>query len=178
MPVIYVPDDAAIECQLLQDIINLTMNTEVPADASLAAQLLKEIRDGLAYVPFKKTFSIAEIMEAGDFDVDECPELPEGQAWEVICASACVKDQTIGYDGEPTIGITAEGAPRYQFQDSIAGLLNQGGDNFEKMAPYDTDNGPQTNFIESGKLIINLSSPSTLGNGTLTVYGLARKITL
>lgn len=55
MPVIYVPDDAAIECQLLQDIINLTMNTEVPADASLAAQLLKEIRDNGSLTPVLPT---------------------------------------------------------------------------------------------------------------------------
>lgn len=178
MPYVYVPDDAPLECQLLQDIINLTMEAEVPADASLACQLLKEIRDGLAYTAFKIELTPAQIKAAGDFDIIECPELELTQAWEVVCASERVTEQTIAYDGVPTVSILSDGSPRQQFDDSLAQLLMQGSDNWEKMQPYDTVSGPQTNYVAGGKLVLRISDASTIGNGTLTVYGLARRITI
>jgi hypothetical protein len=177
MGVVFVPDDAAIECQLLQDIINLTMNTEVPADASLAAQLLKEIRDGLAYVPFKIELDSDQIKLGGDYQIEQCGELPEGKAWEVITACAKIFNNNIPFNGNAVVSILTQGIGKQQFHDN-GSILAANEPFFIKMSVINVLDGLGDNIKEESPLIVNIDNSSTVGNGNLIIYGLARKITI
>lgn len=179
MPFVFVPDDAALECQLLKDIINLTMDANVPPDASLAAQLLKEIRDGLAYVPFKIIATADQIKTGDDLPITQCPALPAGYAWEVISAVVKLDGSTIPFDGFPVIFIKTNGTSKGQFQDD-GGTLSSGNNCFTPLGKYTViTDGYFSVISESGALMLSFNNiSSTTGNGILTIYGLARKITL
>ena len=125
-------------------------------------------------VNFKKVLVAADIFNAGDFEIDECPAV-SGAHWEIITQSVKLVGATTPYDGSPVLSIGALSATRQQFSDSNE-VLSTGADIWSSLIPI---NALSSNsvinecFLSNKKLAVNISTASTSGDGTLTVYGTA-----
>jgi hypothetical protein len=124
-------------------------------------------------VKFKTVLTSANIIAGGNFDITELPAPGVGYAWEIISCSQKLTGQTVGYDGSPTVNVIANGGIRQQYNDDGA-ILSAGADTwtFLERSFY------SQNVYENTKMIVNITPLSTRGNGTLTIYGTARIITL
>jgi len=144
------------------------------------------------FYPLITTFKIvatsAQILAGVDLPIVQCPQPPAGYAWEVITASARLVGATTPYDGSPDINIKANGASRQQFYDGQA-VLAAGADTFLKLSDRSVVVAAATNDTiipwdgvpssDIGALLLSFAgTTSTAGDGTLTVYGTARLITL
>lgn len=127
-------------------------------------------------ISFKKTLSAANIITGGSYDISELPAPGVGYAWEILSCSGRVQGQTIAYDGSANVKIiNSTGGAKEQWVDGTGGNFTSLGNIFclflQQSSNYD-------NVYENDKMQINLDQPSTVGNGTITVYGTARLITL
>jgi hypothetical protein len=125
-------------------------------------------------VSFKKVLVAADIFTAGDFDISECPAVA-GAHWEIVTQSVKLSGATTSYDGSPVLSIGAASATRPQFSDSNE-VLSTGADIWSSLIAINAlSSNTVTNdcFVSNKKLVVNISTPSTAGDGTLTVYGTA-----
>lgn len=126
-----------------------------------------------AITPFKKVLTAANIKAGGNFDITELAAPGVGYAWEIISCSEKLTGQTVGYNGNPSVIVIANGGSRQQYNDDST-VLSSGADTWLFL----TRDSSSHNVYENTKMIVNITVGSTVGNGTLTVYGTARKIAL
>jgi len=126
-------------------------------------------------VDFKMSLTDTDILTGGSFPINECPTLPAGYAWEIVSCSARLVGATTVYDGAPIVIVKADTSSKGQYTDNGI-ICSMGGDDFVFISRA-TENESGT-VVESDKMVVNISASSTVGDGTLTIYGTARVITL
>ena len=146
--------------------------------ATRVGEMLVNIIDSFGVlVPFKKELSNANLLAEAAYDIDELGAPGAGYAWVIVEASARLSGAGTPFDGAPAIRIVADGTTRGQIDDSTA-TLAAGNDLFAPLPIVTTLIDPNTLIVENKKIQVYISDDSTAGDGTLTVYGLARLITL
>jgi len=129
------------------------------------------------FVSFKKVLTPTNINAGGTFAVSECPAVT-GAAWEVISASANLVG-TVGYANVAGIFLRINGTSKPQFTDNYGIFANASG--FGKLmdASIVASGGiTDTNMKSNAGLLVELDDVNSTGDGTLTIYGIARLITL
>jgi hypothetical protein len=128
-------------------------------------------------VVFKRSLSNANLLAGGSFDIDELPAPGAGYAWEIVTASGKTTGAGTPFDGAPAISIVTETAVEGQFFDGgeILGLVYN---TFAKLKIRDIVVDPLITIVENKKVQVLIIPSSTAGDGTLTIYGSARLITL
>lgn len=127
-------------------------------------------------VIFKKSFNATDTKAGGTFDITELAAPGVGYAWQVISASEKYTYVSIVNNAlSVAIRSNLASSTTTQFQD-LGVIASTPGNSFIAMvAPTPTNSNP--NIYENDKMVIDIN-PSATGNGTLIVYGTARKITL
>ena len=128
-------------------------------------------------VVFKRSLSNANLLAGGFFDIDELPAPGAGYAWVIIEASAKLTGAGTPFDGAPAIGIITETAAESQFTDNVF-FLSSGSNIWAKFLIRDITIDNLTTIVENKKVQVLITPSSTVGDGTLTIYGSARLITL
>jgi hypothetical protein len=128
-------------------------------------------------VAFKKELSNANLLAGGFFDIDELGAPGAGYAWVVVEASARLTGAGTPFDGSPSIGILTDTAGESQFTDN-AFLLVSGSNIWAKLLIRDIVVDQLITIVENKKVQVLITPSSTVGDGTLTIYGMARLITL
>lgn len=127
------------------------------------------------FVSFKKVLTPTNINAGGTFAVSECPAVT-GAAWEVISASANLVG-TVPYDTAAAINLKTNGTSKPQFTDNANVLAVAS--RFGKLIDSNTfAASTETNMKSNEGLLVELDQPNSTGDGTLTIYGIARLITL
>jgi len=123
-------------------------------------------------VTFKLSLSAAQLLSGGNFDITELAAPGAGYAWEVIAASEKYTYGTVAYDNL-TIRIKTNNASSFQFNDGAVFTAYV----FNDFAMLDRESVSPKQLVENEKVFVVVGT-STTGNGTLIVYGTARKIAL
>jgi hypothetical protein len=129
------------------------------------------------FVSFKKVLTPTNVNAGGTFAVSECPAVT-GAAWEVISASANLVG-AVGYANVPAITLRINGTSKPQFTDNYGIFASASG--FGKLmdASIVSSGGiADTNMKSNAGLLVELDDTNSTGDGTLTIYGIARLITL
>jgi hypothetical protein len=128
------------------------------------------------YVPFKLELTTANLLAGGDFDITELPAPGAGFAWKVIDCEMEYTFNSVAFDNLD-ISVQSESG-RSQFSILAAQTSAYSGNHFGNLVMQNPlDDGDQTIVVENEKMIAQLST-STVGNGSIIIYGMARKITL
>jgi hypothetical protein len=126
---------------------------------------------------FKKTLTAANILAGNYFDIAQLPAV-SGAYWRYEQVDIKYTFGTIAFDGGSKIEAIVDGAGAAQFADdatvlagaaSIFGSLLSVGIITASISP---------SIVSNAKGQIYIDSPSTVGDGTLTIYGTARLVTL
>jgi hypothetical protein len=122
---------------------------------------------------FKKVLIAADIIAGGDFSISECPAV-SGHHWEIVSQSVKLVGATTPYDGAAVIGIGAASVSKPQFLDS-GEILSGGVDIWTNLLGANVISASVINecYVTNKELIVNITAASTVGDGTLTVYGTA-----
>jgi hypothetical protein len=127
-------------------------------------------------VIFKKSFNATDTKAGGTFDITELSAPGVGYAWQVTSAASKYTFVSIGNDNLLTnIRSNSASSTKTQFDDQSV-LANIPQNSFIAMVAT-TPTNLNPNIVENDKIVIDIVTSAT-GNGTLIVYGTARKITL
>lgn len=127
-------------------------------------------------VPFKLSLTNAQLKAGGEFDIAELPEPGAGYAWGYVEVSGKTENTGTPFDGSPQIFVGVD-TGREQFTDGGV-FLSTGTPYFQRFKPEDITSALTTSYKENKKGIVTIDNSSSVGDGEITIYGLARKITL
>jgi len=124
-------------------------------------------------VNFKKVLTQSDIYSGGVFPIAECPAV-NGYHWHVITQGVKLSGASTPYDGGSVVELGQESASRPQYLDS-AEILSGGSDIWTSLIAVNALGGSVSNecFRVNKGLAVTISTGSTSGDGTLTVYGSA-----
>jgi hypothetical protein len=114
----------------------------------------------------------ADLKAGGDFPIPELPAVPDA-VWSLINCDISV-NVIAPFNGNPDIEIRTESANNAQCNDSNLNLLQSVDTTFARIIPIDS----KRSMLPNKGLIVRITNPSTIGSGEITIYGLARLITL
>ena len=123
-------------------------------------------------VTFKLSLSAAQLLSGGNFDITELAAPGAGYAWELLSVSEKYIYGSVDYDNL-TIRLKTNTASSFQFNDNAVFTSYV----FDGFAMLDRELASPKQLVENQKIFIVVGT-STQGNGTLTIYGTARKIAL
>jgi hypothetical protein len=127
-------------------------------------------------VIFKKSFNAADTLGGGTFDITELAAPGAGYAWQVTSAASKYTFVSIANDNLlVTIRSNSASSTKTQFDDQnvLVGVAQNSFITLPATAPTNSN----SNIVENDKIVIDIAASAT-GNGTLIVYGTARKIAL
>jgi len=146
--------------------------TYICIDSTVGAALW--VIDETALIKFKKELTALETYNGGYYDISELPAVT-GYAWDIVSATGEVKNLTTLHVGNKAAYILTEGNSAFQFSDSIGEMLTSYGVGKYKLVPGVS---MSLNVISSKKMQIRIKGASSDGDGSLTIYGVARLIKL
>lgn len=127
-------------------------------------------------VPFKLELTNSQLRAGGEFDIEELPAPGAGYAWEYLSGSVKSTGMGAAFDGTPTITLITEGS-RSQFTDD-GNFLSVGTDYFATLERTTIVGNLGNSLIANTKGQVSIDAASSVGDGSIIVYGMARKITL
>jgi hypothetical protein len=132
-------------------------------------------------VSFSVSFTKTEIRASNIFkDITTMPEPPAGYAWLFTNAFYSLSGATTPYDGAPNVFVGVETAARGQYTDrnSATQILNTGVSSTGGLIERFIFSGTDTVIPQKKGRVGVMGGVSTVGDGTLTVYGTAKLITI
>jgi hypothetical protein len=128
-------------------------------------------QNALLEVSFQQTVDSATFYALANIDITACPAIP-GFAWQCRSASAKMTGATTPYDTGALIINTAVAGT--QFSDKTA-IMFLGADSWASLVEYNTQRDlAANNIVENQPLQIQWGSAATVGDGDVTIYGVAR----
>lgn len=147
----------------------------VCSDATIGAAVWK--LDQSHIYSWVKELTPTDILAGGYFDIDEMPAIAGGYAWVVLDCQAQISNSTTPYDGGSKVSIITDTAGTAQFSDVDTSLLVSGDDIGGMVSAITlTQTFLGGIYITNKKVQVYLNNSSTVGNGTLTVFGTSRLI--
>jgi len=128
-------------------------------------------------VTFKKTLTAANIIAAGSFDIAELPAVA-GAYWNVESVQFDYTFGTVAFDGGARVIIGINTAGTYQYTDGNYILALTNNDMGRFLTAESLSGAVESNIAVNRKAQVTINTPSTVGDGTLVIYGTARLVTL
>ena len=126
-------------------------------------------------VEFRLELTALQIKTAGFFDISELPAIA-GYFWRYTEVDVKFTANTTPFNGGGRIITTVDGLTRGQFQDD-GSILSTGADVFGSLIKQDF-NTIQLLKLANAKGQVYIDAPSSVGDGTLIIYGSAKLVKL
>jgi hypothetical protein len=124
-------------------------------------------------VEFRVSLSAAQIQAGGLFDITELPAVT-GYFWRYTEVDVRYTHNTTPFDGGAQIALVVDGISRGQFSDD-GSILSSAATVFGSLTKNDF-NSVQILKATGAKGQVHIDTPSTVGDGTLVIYGSAKLI--